>query len=298
MRMREVGLGAAKVLIASKYFAPLVTLLLIAATVFCAAAGESMRTIPLVTLAVAVVALANPSWTRRCWRRLHRRISGRRRRLPVSKAFPLSLETLHDKPPIYSCANFLDVEACKALIAIAEPHLVASTAGGNTQSNGRTSKSCMLARSRPEAAALLARCSQLTGHPVEHLEDPQVARYMPGELYEPHLDAPDRSDGDGAGFLRCGGTRLATVLVYLNDVSCGGETKFTRLRTAAERLVVKPCCGRALLFFPANPAGRVDKRLEHEARAPRNGAIKWVAQVWLRQRVDPSHTFIANPDSV
>ena len=73
--------------------------------------------------------------------------------------------------------------------------------------------------------------------PVVRFEDPQVSRYLSGEHYEAHYDAPDRSEPDGRGFMRCGGTRMATVLVYLNTVAHGGETKFTRLRTPASRLV-------------------------------------------------------------
>jgi hypothetical protein len=282
---------------------PLPALLLLACAVSCIVHAEPLRAVFFCVLGAAVVVLAEPAWRSR-WRKLRRSFFSRRRTAahPLNPAFP-SLECMHAKPPIYACSAFLDGTACEALIAVAKPHLVASTAGGNTSSAGRTSKSCMLARSRAEAQALLARCAELTGQPVEHLEDPQVARYRPGEFYEPHLDAPDaKRDADGAGFVACGGTRIATVLVYLNDVASGGETAFTRLHSPASSpaspLVVRPQRGKALLFFPASASGRVDVRLEHEARPPCDGAVKWVAQVWVRQRPDPTHTFIANPDSV
>lgn len=271
---------------------PLLVVALVGCACGCLAIGEHTRAITFSLLATSVVVIAKPEW------RLGSSRQRVRRRLPLNEAFAGSLQKLHTKPPIYSCADFISPAECDALISLASPHLVASTAGGNVESHGRTSKSCMLSRSRAESKALLARCAELTGHPAAHHEDPQISRYLDGEFYEPHLDAPDRSDSDGKGFRRCGGTRLATVLVYLNDVAQGGETRFTKLGSPSSRLVQRPQKGKAILFFPASPSGKADTRLEHEARPPREGETKWVAQVWLRQRVDPTRTFIDNPHSV
>ena len=286
----QIGPATAKVLEHSL----LATTLLCVCSGICLALGDLVRAALLAALTAAVGYLAWPEMRKQVLRLFGRRTLAR----PLSSKFESRMEQLHRKPPIHVCDDFLSMAECDALIAAAEPHLVASTAGGNLQSSGRTSLSCMLARTRPECQSLLDRCSELTGHPIEHLEDPQVARYRPGEFYEPHLDAPDKSDGDGKGFLRCGGARIATVLIYLNDVRTGGATRFTRLRTPASRLVVQPARGKMLLFFPSNAKGRVDVRLEHEARPPAEGETKWVAQVWLRQRPDPTKTFIDNPNSV
>ena len=98
------------------------------------------------------------------------------------------------------------------------------------------------------------------------------------------------------------------MLIYLNDVGEGGETRFTRLAyrpgghgtdepQASQPLAVTPEAGKALLFFPSSSSGAVDQRLEHEACATACD-VKWVAQVWLRQRPDPTRTFIDNPSSV
>ena len=68
---------------------------------------------------------------------------------------------------------------------------------------------------------------------------------------------PDKSDIDFRSFRRCGGTRIATVLIYLCDVSRGGETRFTQLDRADapsgadERLSIQPQRGTAVVFFPA-----------------------------------------------
>nr|WP_239094238.1 2OG-Fe(II) oxygenase [Bacillus sp. B15-48] len=50
----------------------------------------------------------------------------------------------------------------------------------------------------------------------------QVLNYWIGEEYKPHFDyfSPNKVDHDK------GGQRVATFLIYLNDVKAGGETEF------------------------------------------------------------------------
>ena len=68
--------------------------------------------------------------------------------------------------------------------------------------------------------------------------------------------------------------RIATVLIYLNDVLGGGETLFPKLLSARvpqdassppAGIAVSPVPGRAVAFFPADLSGVVDHRL---VRAP------------------------------
>ena len=155
----------------------------------------------------------------------------------------------------------------------------------------RTSRTCTMSRSGAAWQPVLRRIAALTGHPTEHMEDPQLACYAPGEFYRGHYDAPSPSDPDASMFLACGGPRLVTVLMYLNDVPRGGETHFEALR-----LRVRPERGRALLFFPAEPDGTLDARLWHEACTAAD--TKWVAQVWIRQRPDTTGMFMHTREAV
>merc|ERR1719161_3445805 len=72
-------------------------------------------------------------------------------------------------------------------------------------------------------------------------EQMQVARYEHGQHFLAHEDAFDRSLAASNGF-----QRRATLLLYLNDVPEGGETRFEYLNVS-----VRPVAGSALLFFPA-----------------------------------------------
>ena len=98
-----------------------------------------------------------------------------------------------------------------------------------------------------------------------------MSRYVQGDFYKTHFDGPKPTEGDSKVFLACGGQRLATVLMYLNEPADGGATNFPLLQ-----LAVRPRRGRALLFLPGSPDGAIDERLIHEALPAVD--TKWVCQ--------------------
>lgn len=189
------------------------------------------------------------------------------------------------------------------------------TDGGVSET--RTSQSCHLLKSAGACPALLRRVHALTGKPASHMEDPQVARYEEGQFYGDHYDSVPKEAA--RAFADEGGNRLCTVLLYLNDVERGGETRFSflglqvcggrlggRLHVGTgalnqtERDGTSPDCRRppcslppqvsprkgcALVFFPCFLGGSVDPRTLHQA-VP---AVKrkYVCQVWVRESAVP-----------
>lgn len=96
----------------------------------------------------------------------------------------------------------------------------------------------------------------------------QVANYSSGQFFKSHEDGFPQELAGTNGF-----QRQATVLLYLNDVKCGGRTKFDWLDVSVE-----PLQGRALIFFPAFRNGLADERTLHTAEDAEDE--KWVCQQW------------------
>lgn len=121
-------------------------------------------------------------------------------------------------------------------------------------------------------------------------EAPTVIRYEADQVLAPHFDANRSAETEDANR---GGQTLATLIVYLNDVGAGGLTRFGRLPPAPgfeeegeTKLTVRPKKGDAILFFPADAAGRFDERTEHEGCPAVDE--KWIARIWRhRTRVPP-----------
>jgi hypothetical protein len=137
--------------------------------------------------------------------------------------------------------------------------------------------------------------------PASYFEAPTVIRYEEGQSLAPHYDANDSANFEDANR---GGQTLSTLIVYLNDVSDGGTTRFTKLKMAGGRddidddgrridddvrpLEIIPKMGDALLFFPADAYGNFDDRTEHEGRPAMDE--KWIARIWRHEhRVPPPY---------
>ena len=78
--------------------------------------------------------------------------------------------------------------------------------------------------------------------------------------------------------LSMGGQRVATLIMYLNDVQGGGSTVFPEIG-----LDVLPRRGNAVFFAYSDDQGRLDPRTLHGG-SPVAAGEKWIATKWLRQR--------------
>ena len=116
------------------------------------------------------------------------------------------------------------------------------------------------------------RIQQLTNIPKTHSEHFQLIRYETNQHYETHSDFIPYSNNP----------RIATLLLYLNDVMDGGETRFPALN-----LSVSPKCGRAVLWpnvYDHKPKKK-DPRTNHQALpVTKEGSTKYAANVWLHQQ--------------
>ena len=123
-------------------------------------------------------------------------------------------------------------------------------------------------------------------------EAPTVIRYEKDQVLAPHYDANRSAATEDANR---GGQTLATLLVYLNNVQVGGNTRFGKLDATLNdvnrgksdpKLTIRPRKGDALLFFPADARGVFDERTEHEGCAAVDE--KWIARIWRHSdRVPP-----------
>ncbi len=180
--------------------------------------------------------------------------------------------------------DLLDADECGQIIDLARPRLSRSMVvdrmtGATVVNTVRTSDGAhTTVGESPAINALERRIADLTGIPIDHGEPVQILRYLPGALYAPHQDYFPPSDPGSAMHIATGGNRVATVVVYLNTVPAGGQTRFPTvgLSIAARQ-------GSGACFGYSTPSGALDDRCLH-AGDPALEGEKWVATKWLRAR--------------
>ncbi|KAG0461101.1 hypothetical protein HPP92_021398 [Vanilla planifolia] len=208
----------------------------------------------------------------------------------------------HVKPEIISWSpriillhNFLSLEECDYLKALARPRLQVSTVvdtktGKGVKSEVRTSSGMFLSsqeRKFPIVQAIEKRIAVFSQVPAENGELIQVLRYESNQYYKPHHDY--FSDEFN---LKRGGQRVATMLMYLNDNVEGGETHFPLAGDGecscggkmVKGVCVKPVKGDAVLFWSMGLNGESDPNSLHGGCQVLKGE-KWSATKWMRQRI-------------
>lgn len=186
-------------------------------------------------------------------------------------------------PNVVQVTNLLSDDECQALIRLSQGKLkrsevVERATGASEVSAIRTSEGAHFERGENAVVSRLeARLEALCGIPVANGEPLQMLHYGVGDEYKPHHDYFDPADRGSAALTKAGGQRVATFVIYLNDVEAGGETVFPELE-----LSVKPHRGSAVYFEYHNQKQQLDPRCMHGG-APVTKGEKWIVTKWLRQ---------------
>jgi len=176
------------------------------------------------------------------------------------------LRQIHNDPPIYEIDNFFTPDMCKDYIdrSMSIGFEIPSQTFATTTNTKRTSTTWFL--KYQDAPEFIHQANKLLNIPIEHFEEPQLVQYQFGQQFTWHYDYIPQTLLDDSG------NRLATIIVYLNDVSSGGNTCFKDLN-----LQVRPQIGKALLFFPCYRDGKLDDRMTHAGQVALD--TKWIAQM-------------------
>jgi prolyl 4-hydroxylase len=189
-----------------------------------------------------------------------------------------------EAPRVILFGNLLSAEECEQLIELSRGKLQRSSVvnaetGHYDIHPHRTSSGTHFARGENELVSRIEkRIADLVQCPVERGEPIQVLHYQPGAEYRPHYDYFDPANKGNDAVLAHGGQRIATLIMYLNDVEAGGSTVFPEIG-----LDVLPRRGHAVYFAYCAEDGRLDARTLHGG-SPVTSGEKWIATKWFRQR--------------
>jgi prolyl 4-hydroxylase len=185
-------------------------------------------------------------------------------------------------PRVVLFGGLLSDAECDEMVRLATPKLTRSTVvnaatGAYDVHEARTSRGTHFERGENELVCRIeARISELTSLPIENGEPIQILHYLPGAEYKPHFDYFDPKLTGNEKVLAMGGQRIATVVMYLNDVESGGSTVFPEIG-----LDVLPHKGNAVFFAYSSERGELDTRTLHGG-SPVSTGEKWIATKWIR----------------
>ncbi len=189
------------------------------------------------------------------------------------------------EPEIVVFENILSGDECDRLIELSRPKLEPSTIVENHTGEvkviaERSSEGTFFQREENALVRTLERrIAQLTRTPLENGEGVQILHYVTGAEYRPHYDFFAPENAGSSVHLQKGGQRIATLVMYLNDVDSGGETIFPEIDFS-----VAPRKGGGVFFSYCDAEGKLDRETLHGGAPVRRGE-KWIATKWIRQRI-------------
>lgn len=168
---------------------------------------------------------------------------------------------------------------CQEIIRYSEPKLIDSLILSGENKSIRNSKQCWIEKNSFLAKPLIEKVSSILNIAFENAEDLQVVRYLPGQYFKQHHDACCDNTPECKNFVSGSGQRILTVLIYLNGGFEGGYTYFPKLKL---KIRVRP--GSAIVFHPTAFNSNKCHPLALHAGMPVSKNIKWVANIWYRER--------------
>lgn len=192
----------------------------------------------------------------------------------------------------FTVPDFLSEDECLKIIDLAKHRL--SAAGGFDMVKGQTTITdyrktdiCFFRiRENPFISMIEDRISNLTSVPIQNGEGLQYGRYRKGCYYKEHYDFADPAWGGGvSNFLKRGGQRIITVIMYLNTIpdNVGGQTYFMDHKP---ELSFTPKQGTALVFYnvKTDDHNACDYTTKHAAtEITADNVEKHIITKWLRQ---------------
>lgn len=174
--------------------------------------------------------------------------------------------------------HFITPKQCKDIIQYSSDKLIDSEVVGGKYENIRNSKQCWISKNDSLVKSMFDKISNMFNIPLENAEDLQVVRYLPNQYFNEHHDSCCDNNDKCHVFIKNGGQRKLTVLIYLNNEFEGGNTYFKNLN-----LKFKPPTGYAIIFFPlANGTNKCHPLALH-AGMPVTKGVKWIANLWYRE---------------
>lgn len=162
----------------------------------------------------------------------------------------------------------------------ADKFAVSQLVGDFEDKSVRDSETCWIKKSDKIVGDIIKRICKIVDKPVEHAEDLQVVKYKENGMYRPHHDACCDENEQCTEFLKRGGQRIRTVVIYLTDDFDGGETNFPTLNKK-----YKPPKHSGILFYPLDTQCKTcHPKALHEG-SPVTRGIKMICNVWIRESV-------------
>jgi prolyl 4-hydroxylase len=174
--------------------------------------------------------------------------------------------------------NMISSQEADYIIRMASSNFQDSTIVSGMNLSVRKSQTNTINNHDPTLRAIIERICKMVDYPFENVEPVQVIRYGSDGYYNAHYDScPDKNE-HCRQFVKNGGQRVVTVVIYLNDDFSGGHTTFINLKRQFQ-----PKKGSGLIFYSMDKDKTKTHPLSLHEGSPLTKGTKYIANIWIRE---------------
>jgi 2OG-Fe(II) oxygenase superfamily. len=201
-----------------------------------------------------------------------------------------------EDPGVYTVEKFLTAEECEHFVEVGQGHgmggaLVRADKRGVVFKGRRGTNGWIDITLSPNLLAIGERVGRVVQIPLENAEKFQVIHFGVSQQYRAHFDGWLHDALHKAiRNMRGGGQGVITALWYLNKVTAGGGTKFTKvgIETPAQ-------AGKVVVFQEVHPGTNQRHTLLEHAGMPVAAGEKWGFKLWFRELLGRAPAFKLMP---
>lgn len=180
------------------------------------------------------------------------------------------------EPKIFK--NLITKEDADYIIQKSEKLFTTSQIMSGIDTNIRKSETAWIDKSDPIIYKIIKKVCDINNLPIDNAEPLQIVRYGPSGYYNEHHDACCDENEECRNFIKFGGQRQKTMVIYLTDDFEGGGTIFPKLNK-----IIKPNRCDGILFNPLETGTSKCHPKALHAGMPVKSGIKYIANVWIRE---------------
>jgi prolyl 4-hydroxylase len=182
----------------------------------------------------------------------------------------------YDAPIVHP--NFISEAEARHILTEAKSRFETSVIFGGLDTNIRKSETAWLPKTDPMVRQIIQRACNMAHYSINNAEELQVVRYQPNGFYNEHHDAACNDNEQCQEFVKNGGNRVLTVLIYLTDDFEGGATRFPNLDKE-----FKPSKYSAVVFHPLEKWGNRCHPHALHAGMPVLSGEKYICNIWIHE---------------
>lgn len=137
---------------------------------------------------------------------------------------------------------------------------------------------CWIPKTNPKVKSIIEKLGVMFKTPFDHAENVRITRYFPNQSFDNRFDSCCDDTLQCRDFMKQGGPRKLSFIIYLTDDYTGGETFFLNIG-----MKFKPKKGDGIVFYPMNPETNKCHPALAYSGLPIDYGVKWIINIWFRE---------------